>query len=313
MKNSIIIALFLCFGFSLSAQQEPLFTQYYNLGFAINPAVAGSMTGHQLRLFHRWQWVTFPGAPLTYGMTYTARIKGVHGIGAMLYSDRTGPTSRIGAKLAYAFHIPIGQNRLSLGLAGRYQNNRIKTDIIRFIQDGDPAVANGNQGVNTFDAEFGAYFYNKKFYAGIAAPNLIQTKMDFGVNADARSEIAKLYRHYFAYAGYRFDLGKIALEPSVMVKYVVGTPVQVDAGLRLHFLDDQLSVGAAWRSPQFMSFYFRALIDRKFPITFSFDIATTRFQNYSLGSNEVILGWNIPDVPEWKQQLEIDVETPSRF
>lgn len=57
------LSLLLLFGWQAEAQQEPLFAQYNNNSYLINPAVAGSKGIHSLQLFHRWQWVAFPGAP----------------------------------------------------------------------------------------------------------------------------------------------------------------------------------------------------------------------------------------------------------
>ena len=89
-----------------------------------------------------------------------------------------------------------------------------------------------------------------------------------------------------------------------MFKYVAGSPVQLDVGARVHFLQDQLSFGMNYRNPHFMTFYFRALLDKQWPLLVSFDIATARFQQYSVGSTEVIFGVNLPRPGFIKQQLD---------
>ena len=180
MKHFIIIclSLFIFCGHQANAQQDPLFAQYNVNPFLINPAVAGSKGNHSVSLFHRWQWVQFPGAPQTFGLTYQGNIKDLHGIGAMIFGDVTGPSARWGGKLSYAFHIPLAQRkmRLSIGLACRVAHNTIRTDMVQLIDPNDQAITNADRGVTSADAEFGVYFYTKNLSIGFAAPNLIQTK-----------------------------------------------------------------------------------------------------------------------------------------
>ena len=167
MNNKFTLLWVLCAAMfqSVQAQQEPLFAQYNTNAYLINPAVAGSMGGHSIRAFHRWQWVSFPGAPKTFGVTYQGLLKNQHGVGGLIFADQTGPLTRVGGKASYAFHIPLADNkyRLSLGLAGRYVFNRIRTNAITFIQQNDQAVADLSRGVHAFDAEFGVFFQSPKF------------------------------------------------------------------------------------------------------------------------------------------------------
>ena len=58
----IIGALFVV---NASAQQEPLFTQYYVNDMAINPAISGSKSYNPLTIQTRQQWLGFEGAPLS--------------------------------------------------------------------------------------------------------------------------------------------------------------------------------------------------------------------------------------------------------
>ena len=309
MKKLILLSLSLLLTCSVYAQQEPLFAQYNTNLYLINPAVAGSKGNHSLLAFHRWQWVSFPGAPQTYGLTYQGNVKDLHGIGALLFADITGPITRWGGKLSYAFHIPLANRkmRLSIGLGARLAQNIVRANAITFLDPNDQAVTKITDGANVFgvDAEFGVYFYGENFYFGASAPNLIQTRLDFGTNPDARDPIGHGYRHYFITGGYRFNFkGKTSdegverkgwgLEPSVMIKYVAGADVQVDGGVTVHILDDQLSFGAFYRSPSFLSFQAKFVFDRKVPLLLSFDISLSKFQNYSVGATELMIGYDFP-------------------
>lgn len=295
-KRILFFTLLLLFGAQgAKAQQEPLFAQYMSNAFLINPAVAGSEGQHAINLFHRWQWVSFPGAPKTFGVSYQGMIKDLHGVGGLLFADVTGPTSRQGVKGSYAFHIPLSDRtmRLSLGVAGRAVRNVIRTNAITFIDMNDQAVVNANDAVTTADAEFGIFFYAPKFYVGASAPNLIQSKFNFGTETGLRDPIAYGYRHYFLTGGYRFDIPEkgIVIEPSIMFKYVNGPGPQIDGGLTMRFLENQLAFGVFYRSPHFLSLQCRFVFDNKLPLLLSFDVALSKFQQYSVGATEVMMGY----------------------
>ena len=298
MKLKTILSIFIgasLWAVELRAQQEPLFAQYLSNAYLINPAIAGSQGQHSVNAFYRWQWVNFPGAPRTYGINYQGNFNELHGVGALLFNDVTGPTWRWGAKASYAFHMPLADKkmRLSMGLGGRLARNLVRTNAITFIDPNDQAVVNAGDGVTSGDAEFGLHFYAPKFFVGFSAPNLIQTKIDFGDDMGLRNPVGYGYRHYFAYAGYRIDWAEkgVVFEPSVMFKYVRGVQPQLDGGVMVRFLENQLAFGAFYRSPGFLSFQCRFLFDRKFPLLLSFDVATSRFQQYSLGATEVFMGY----------------------
>jgi hypothetical protein len=77
-----------------------------------------------------------------------------------------------------------------------------------------------------------------------------------------------------------------------MVKYVRGAQVQVDGGVMAHFLENAISFGVYYRTPSFLSFQCRFLFDKQIPVLLSFDVATSRFQQYSVGATEVMLGYD---------------------
>lgn len=309
----LLIGLFLSCQVAF-AQQDPLFAQYNSNAFLINPAVAGSKGNHSFNLFHRWQWVTFPGAPQTFGLTYQGLVKDLHGIGAVLFGDITGPSARWGGKVSYAFHIPLAERkmRLSIGLAGRVVHNTIRTDQLHLINPTDQAVINADQGVTSADAEFGLYFYTQKLRLGFSAPNLIQTRIDYGEMTQGRSLVGYGFRHYFLTGAYKIPVAeeKVILEPSLMVKYVQGTTPQVDGGLTVYLLQEQLAFGIFYRSPAFLSFQSRFLFDNKVPVLIGFDIALNSFQQHSVGSTELMLGYETPGMNLFGEYIEPNQTEP---
>jgi type IX secretion system PorP/SprF family membrane protein len=297
MNKLLVISLgFFLWCSGLYAQQDPLFSSYTSNAFLINPAVAGS-TGHtDISAFYRWQWMSMPGAPKTFGISSQGVYKDLHGIGGLVFRDVTGPTNRWGGKVAYAFHMPFADKtmRLSIGAAARVARHQIRANEIDFIVKNDQAVYNIDNGVTSADAEFGVYFYTKKLRVGLSAPNLIQTKMDFGAASSSRTPIGQGYRHYYLTAGYKFErpAKKMSIEPSIMLRYSQGVLPQIDGGVTLNLLDEQVGLSVFYRSPGFISVQGKLVFDKVLPLVIGFDFGLTDLQQYTLGSSELIMGYH---------------------
>lgn len=258
MKKALFFFCISLCSFHLFAQQEPLFAQYRTNAFLLNPAVAGSGERHQLRLNYRAQWSRFPGAPQTATFSYHGALDKKNALGLMAFNDALGPTKRSGIQFAYAFHIQLGysENRIALGMAGKMLQYRFDRDNVFFQDPDDVAIAEAAQGLTVGDVAFGIYYYGKNGYLGFSAPNLIQTDLDLGSNETSRSIISKLYRHYFAIAGYKFVYDQISVEPSVLVKKVQTAPYQIEGTVKFHIVNERIFFGGSYRTDWRMSLLF---------------------------------------------------------
>ena len=93
-----------------------------------------------------------------------------------------------------------------------------------------------------------------------------------------------------------------------MVKYVQGSIPQFDAGLTLHVLDEVLAFGLFYRSPAFLSFQAKFFFDKKIPVVIGFDIALNNFQQYSVGSTELMIGYESPSLDIFGSTTPIEDE-----
>src|SRR6478672_2652133 len=106
----------------ISQGQQLMASSFYDMyGTLHNPAVAGSKHYGSIGGTFRTQWSGIPGAPqtaLVFGDTYLSKAK--IGLGGYIYNDVTGPTTRNGIQMSYAYHIPMKNNGdFSLGLEVR--------------------------------------------------------------------------------------------------------------------------------------------------------------------------------------------------
>lgn len=293
MKKLLIFSILIFLSSIGFAQQEPLFANYRQTGVLFNPAIGGSEKNHEIRLFHRWQWLKFPGAPQTYGLSYSGGKKRI-GIGSYIFMDITGPTRRWGGQLSYAYHLPLGETyKLGIGLGGRFVRYEVRTNSIAFQELNDEAVMKAEEGDNTGEAIAGLHFYSDRLYVSGALVNAIQTKLDFGQPVQGLDPYGRFYRHLIAMAGYKIDAKSVQIEPSLLLRMTFNTPPQVEGGIMFYFEQEQLGLGIAYRTPGFISFGFKATFDDKFPLYFAFDLATTQFKQYAGGSMETMIGANL--------------------
>ncbi|HBS87323.1 MAG TPA: hypothetical protein DEA97_12250, partial [Bacteroidales bacterium] len=159
------------------AQQLPLYSQYMMNGFLLNPAMAGSVDYIPLRITARQQWVGITDAPATYAISGHSKIGDAMGVGGYIFTDMFGPIQRTGAQGSYAYHLKLGsETKLGLGLslsAFQYSLDESQLDL---LEEGDNAVTYGTETVFVPDANFGAYLYGEKYFAGLAAQQLVQFK-----------------------------------------------------------------------------------------------------------------------------------------
>lgn len=241
-KILLYIFLHIC-ALQISAQQKPHYTQYILNQYVINPALTGIENYVDIKMSHRHQWVGLQDAPITtyltmhgpigksdYNTTATSQSvpgenprgknywqeyvpsKPHHGIGLQVINDRTGPFNQFSAYGTYAYHIGIGPGtNLSAGIGAGINNVSLNADKLQFYSAIDPAVF-GKGYLNTinFDMNAGLYLYSADYFVGIAAQQIVPSKIDYSNNVIKKTE-GKFVPHLFGTAGYRFLVGKILI------------------------------------------------------------------------------------------------------
>jgi len=121
--KKILAILLLAISSSVWSQQLMTSSLYDLQGNLHNPAVAGVTKQTTMGASYRSMWSGIAGSPVTalvYGSTFLEKAN--IGVGAYLYSDVTGPTSRRGIQTSYAYHIPTNNGgTFSVGLEARFQ------------------------------------------------------------------------------------------------------------------------------------------------------------------------------------------------
>lgn len=268
---------------------------------SVNPGFAGSSEAWCATAIGRQQWSGLSGQPNTGLLNVSGPIPSIRsGIGATVYLDELGPQSITSARLSYAYHLKLGgATKLGLGVSLGVISSTLSSDWRAYDYNddgtlggigsgiGDPSIPQNNQNATTFDASFGAYLYNPKYYAGLSVVHLNE-----GDLSEMNIQVA---RHLYAMAGYHFDLSSVwTLSPHVLAKTdLASTQVDVNASIMYnntvwagvsYRLEDAIAPMAGYRY--------------EFPggksvlkIGYSYDLTTSELNNYSDGSHEIMLSF----------------------
>ena len=276
-----------------TAQQDPQYTQYMYNTLVVNPGYTGSTGGLEANLQHRSQWVGIPGAPRTQSFSIHSPYSQMHdniGIGLSVVNDRLGPSDEVYADGNFSYSIPTGVNgKWAFGLKAGARVLTIDWSKGRYYQEGDPLL---NTNINNKIAPAigaGIYYYTDNWYAGISVPNFIRTN----IYDDIRESVTSDRLHYYAVAGYVFNIGEnLKFKPAALVKIVSGAPVTVDVSANF-LLQEIVTLGAAYRWNDAVSALAGVQVTENFFVGYSYDYSTTDLNKYNNGSHEIMIRFQI--------------------
>ncbi len=242
MKYLIFIALFLLTS-KAHAQQDPLYAQYINNPFIINPAYAGFNNSLNASVGYRQQWSGLDG-PKTFN--FSADISALSnrgGAGLLVIADRIGATSRNEVMIASAYRIPLSPDlRLSFGLQGGVVQYQIDHSKLSVFDPADP-LFDGNENAWAPNIGAGVILSSNRFFAGLSAPRFLETS-----GAMNNMDHTLTSRHYYLTAAYLIPLSpQVIFKPSAMFRHVSGAPLSFDVNATF-VLHEKLQTGIFTRS-----------------------------------------------------------------
>mgnify|MGYP000267868747 CR=1 FL=1 len=226
MRKLIFFIVSLCISGTCVAQQLPETTPVQDIHHVWNPAFLTSTTEMEISAFYRKKWVGFDNAPNTAFITAQYPFVDMNmSAGASIISDRTGPVSKLGLQLSYAYKLKEIFKRddvVSLGLQGYfYQYKFDPSKEVAFSVD-DPLLQAGSQTAFNPSVGFGFAYQSyveefdgeNIFYAGASMMQFLQSDLVLTSGSAPRA------RHYFMNVGGKFFSYNYYIEPSFQVNYV---------------------------------------------------------------------------------------------
>lgn len=315
-----IVAIF--FSINLNAQDNFYYSQYFQVGSTINPAMTGIDNFMDIKTNYRNQWNGFTDSPSsnyvgvnTYVKKnseqayreYTLRISDPstidslsniktslksdlkHGLGGYILYDQQGPFQQITGAFNYAMHFPISfKTNLSIGVAAKLSNYRIDLEKI-LLRDPDnddyyqQLLAQGGRN-NYIDINPGIMIYHEKWYFSYAAQKAYRASL----SSEELLSYNNSLDHNFM-AGVRINIGgKTKLLPSGY--YLLNEFNSFwEANAKIMF-NEKTWFGASYRSTETLVFMAGLYINNLFNISYSYDYTISNISNYNNGSHEIHFG-----------------------
>ena len=111
--------------------------------------------------------------------------------------------------------------------------------------------------------------------------------------------------HYHLQGGYKFRVAdNYNLYASTLVKYVAGSPIQVDLNTMLEY-NERIGLGLTYRTSTILNGLLNFKITKSLKIGYSYGYNFNELRNFSNGSHEIILIFN-----RIKDNLKTSDETP---
>ncbi len=304
------------------AQQTPLYDQYMLNPYLINPAVAGSDGYTTLNVTARNQWLGIDNAPATQAFTVQSRLlkrsfivkssspkkrilkpsrSGRVGVGGMIFNDMNGMMQRTGISATYAYHIRIRESQLSFGINGIIYQVRLHEDELTFYNPNEPLLNTGLRRILLVpDANFGVYWLNYNYFAGLSVFQLFESYMKLG---NAAWKDYHMMRHYYLYGGYRFYINRqFEIEPSVLIKTSEQLLVQADFNCKLYFRN-MIWAGISYRSVSAFAVLIGLKAD-KYYFGYAFDYGLNTLTRHTYGSHEFSISMKLGDSARRYRWLE---------
>ncbi|MFT6796398.1 MAG: type IX secretion system PorP/SprF family membrane protein [Maribacter sp.] len=302
IRNYFLGLLFLALLFigETNAQQDAQYTQYMFNTISVNPAYAGSRGQLSAAALYRAQWVGLEGAPTSQTVNIHSPIRNSKlGYGISVVNDEIGDgtvqETYFDGVLSYTIQV-ARDAKLSFGLKAGLNVLNLDFNKLRNF-DAEPVNVDNIENRISPNVGLGFYYHTNKFYAGLSAPNLLQTEHFDNSATDANSLqfLSQERINFYLITGYVFDLnGNLKFKPALLTKMVGGAPLQVDLSANFMFTD-KFTFGAAYRWDAAVSAMAGFQISDQLTLGLAYDRETTELggTRFNDGSFEVFLRYEL--------------------
>lgn len=220
-RKYLVLIVLLAIVKPVFGQQDPQFSQYMFNDLYNNPAYSGVMGVTNLSLTYRSQWTGYTGtfdeggAPNSFLASFNTPIFRIRsGAGFYFVNDVIGNKNNIQFMGSYAYHLGVGNGKLSFGIRAGIYGQSIDFSQYRPVNPGDPLLAFGKESQYRPDMGVGIYYKAEKYFGGVSLNHILKTEFDFGSDSLRNA----LENNMIITGGYRYELNyDIILTPSLLV------------------------------------------------------------------------------------------------
>ncbi|NOS91418.1 MAG: type IX secretion system membrane protein PorP/SprF [Cyclobacteriaceae bacterium] len=289
LMKVFLIGLSVFFWLPVSAQQDPLYSQYITNPFVINPAYAGLTNNLNFSLNYRNQWAGFDGSPKTINFNGHISLRNNQmGAGLMVVSDQIGNSKITEIFGSYSYRINLTDDKiLSFGLQAGMANYQIDNSKVNpFHKDDDLFLGNFSETKPSFG--FGAILKNDKFMVGLSVPRMLRSTLE------TQGKQATLYtQHYYLLGSYLFFISEhVRFKPATMIKMVSGAPLSMDLNASF-ILHENYQAGLLTRNFNTYGLFMQGLFKDSIRIGYVFEVPTGSAVGANFSTHEICIGYRI--------------------
>ncbi len=288
--KKIIAFIFVLVASSTLAQNQFHMGQYMIHQPFMNPAAIGSYENLNITAFYKNQWTGFDGAPEVRGLNINTPLRNNKiFLGLTVVNDIIGISNANEISGTFAYKLRTGsKSRLVFGTSASLNLVQSNYADLHIHDVNDPIYASNTPTVAMPNFKFGAYYYRKRLYVGLAIPNILENKVI--VTGGAKGETSFNFEniHYYLHGGYRFTLSEsIDLNMSTLIKEVQGSPVQADLNAQMLW-NKKLGIGASYRSSKELLGMLTFNLSEQFMLSYGYEFNFAELGNYSSGTHEIL-------------------------
>ena len=252
----IVLLLIIMFGwaYTVQAQSEAAFSQYYAAMGYYNPASVGRSNDLNVTALYNIEMLGWSGSPRTLFATADMPFKFMnrqHGVGVVVVKDDISTLySDLRAGLQYAYLKKIGKGTLRAGIQlGMISRSAGGDNVItpgdsigggESSSGSDEAIPMSKVEAKVFDANVGLFYATDKWYVGIAVTHVLEPEID---EENLHTYVSRGYNFVGGY-NIRMNNPLLELQPSVFMQ-MNANMYQVDLTARAVYAK-RYSAGLSW-------------------------------------------------------------------
>lgn len=270
----------------VSAQQDPIYAQYFNNPITLNPAYAGINNMLNAGIQYRTQWAGIDSNPTTINFsTHMSVLNNKGGFGIMAMQDRIGDTKSMEFNTQYAYKIRFEWATMSFGMQAGFTRYVSDPALLTIRDSGDPSF--NPVRVTSFNVGTGLLFKGEHWIAGASAPRLLPVSVrQFGTTINLYDQ------NYYLFGSYGFFLSeKFRLRPSVLLRAAKGLPLSADVNASL-VVQENYSLGILTRGFKTYGMQFVAVIN-DLKLGYVLELPGSSASNLHFTSHEFMLSMGI--------------------
>jgi type IX secretion system PorP/SprF family membrane protein len=270
----------------------PVYSQYLQNGLVINPAYSGSRGALSAMMSYRMQWMGTKGSPTIQSISLHTPMKNDEvALGVLAQFMQFGFTKSTSIYASYAYHIRVGNGKVSFGLKGGADMSNTNYTGILLTNMGDPVFAVNDKPYVLPNAGAGIYFFSNRLFGGIAVPQFLSYRKT-GTGSVQAYHSFNDYDIVFTAGGLITLSQSFKFKPSVLIDYSLQTTknlTQLDINGNF-ILGDLIWIGGSWRTSEEVAVaILQVQLNPQFMFGFSYDYPVGRMNTYSKGSSEFII------------------------